>query len=240
MTIASLVSIGDEVLSGDILNTNSRWLAQRLGERGVRVVRMLTIPDEVETIAQALRGETADAVIVTGGLGATHDDVTREGVARAFNLPLERHPEAEAHLRRLFPPGRFLEQNLAMADLPRGCEVIPNPVGAAPGFIIGRVHVLPGVPREMEAMFTLIAHRFTGEAWSTGWLVTPRFEVEIGDTLRECLREFPGLKLGSYPTQLEEGGRRRYIVKVKLEARDPLLLQRAQEWLAPRIRGTRG
>jgi len=134
---AVIVCIGDELLSGDIADLNSTWLAKNLTELGTVVKRIEVVPDDVGVIAQTLKEIKADKVIVTGGLGPTHDDVTRQAVALAFGRHLIRDPEAvkvvEASAAR---HGRSpLPSSYSMADIPDNTTVIPNPVGAAP-----RVH----------------------------------------------------------------------------------------------------
>lgn len=245
---ATLITVGDEILAGDILNTNARWLARELRARGAPVVRMVTVSDDVEAIAHAIRSERGETpnpplprpshILVTGGLGATPDDVTREGVARAFGRPVARSPAAEAFLRSRFS-GKLLEMNLALADLPEGAEVIANPVGAAPGFIVENVVVLPGVPREMEAMFSLVADRFAGAPVHTEWLTTSRFEVEIKEVLREAVAAFPQVRIGSYPVRTEEGGKPKWFVKLKMASTDRGAVERCREFLAGRIRDAR-
>lgn len=247
MPIASLVTIGDEILAGDILNTNARWLAQEMRKRGVPIVRMVTVSDDVDIIARAIRAERGgppppgpvpDHILVTGGLGSTPDDVTREGVAAAFGRGLVRNPEAEALLKARFT-GKMLELNMVMATLPEGAEAIRNPAGAAPGFIVENVVVLPGVPREMEAMFSFVADRFTGPPLHTEWLTTSRFEVEITHTLAEAVRKFPEVRIGSYPVRAEEGGKPKFIVKLKMASTDRGAVDRCKAFLAGQIRDAR-
>ncbi len=247
MPTASLLTIGDEILAGDILNTNARWLAQVMRKRGVPVVRMVTVSDDVEVIVRAIRmergeppspGPLPDHILVTGGLGATPDDVTREGVAAAFGRKLVRNPEAEALLRARFS-GKLLEMNMVMATLPEGAEAIKNPVGAAPGFIVENVVVLPGVPREMEAMFPLVADRFTGPPLHTEWLATSRFEVEITPVLAEAVKRFPEVRIGSYPVRTEEDGKPRWFVKLKMASTDRGAVERCREFLKGQIRDAR-
>lgn len=249
MPTASLLTVGDEILAGDILNTNARWLAQEMRKRGVPVVRMVTVSDDVDIIAQALRmelameevqppGPVADHLLVTGGLGATPDDVTREGVAAAFGRKLVRNPEAEALLKARLT-GKLLEMNMVMATLPEGAEAIRNPAGAAPGFIVENVVVLPGVPREMEAMFPLVADRFAGPPLHTEWLTTNRFEVEITPVLAKAVGKFPEVRIGSYPVRVEEGGKLKSVVKLKMASTDRGAVERCREFLKGQIRDAR-
>jgi nicotinamide-nucleotide amidase len=157
---AELIGIGTEILLGQIANTNARWMSERLAEIGVDVVRHQVVGDNVERIAEAVRLalSRADAVLATGGLGPTGDDVTRQGLAEALALPMERRPEIEEFLREKFRRlGREMpESNLVQADVPKGCRYILPERGTAPG-LVGevdgkRVYAVPGVPAEMEEM----------------------------------------------------------------------------------------
>lgn len=159
---AELVAVGSELTSGHVLNTNVCWLSQRLADCGIRTVFHTTVGDEAERMAEALRTATrrADLVIVTGGLGPTRDDFTREVIARAAGKPLVRHQPSVEDIAGKFRRfgARLTENNLQQAYIPEGAEVIPNRRGTAPGFALrvgGAVVVaLPGVPREMKLMFS--------------------------------------------------------------------------------------
>ena len=157
---AEIVTIGTEFVLGESVDTNSTWLSARLTELGIPVLRHTSIDDDVDRIADVLAEALAraDAVLVTGGLGPTQDDLTRIAVARVAGVPLERRPDLEEHVREHFRrTGREMPRsNLVQADLPRGARVLP-PQGTAAGFAVAVdgavVYCLPGVPREMRAMF---------------------------------------------------------------------------------------
>lgn len=226
---AVIVCIGDELLAGDIADLNSTWLAKNLTELGAVVKRIEVIPDDVDVIVRTLKDIKADKVVVTGGLGPTHDDVTRLAVAKAFNRRLIRDPEAvkvveASAARRSRAP---LPQSYNMADIPENTAVIPNPVGAAPGFIVeGRVYTFPGVPSEMKAMFELVKDQFHGPKLLVDWLITTRPESGIVTDLNEAVRLFPEVAFGSYPSN---------VVKIKMKSYDAGRLQAAKEWLSKRI-----
>ncbi len=156
---AELVAVGSELLLGESVDTNSAWISARLAEIGVDVYRHTTVGDNVGRMADVLREalRRSDAVIVTGGLGPTQDDLTRNAVARVAGVDLRRHDEIVDHLGAYFARigRRLTDNNLVQADLPVGARVI-DPVGTAPGFALevgdAVVYALPGVPREMEAM----------------------------------------------------------------------------------------
>jgi nicotinamide-nucleotide amidase len=155
-----LVTVGDELLRGDTVNGNAGWLGRRLTEAGVRVVRDVVVPDDTETIRTALQEALTrvDVVIVTGGLGGTSDDVTRDALARAAGVVLRRDPALEARLReRATTRGvPVRESALRMADVPEGARLLPNPAGVAPGLRLelpgGAAYALPGMPEEMRAI----------------------------------------------------------------------------------------
>lgn len=156
---AYLISVGNELLIGRVVNTNMAWLGARLSSMGYRVEAGLVVPDELDLIAWAFstaveRG--ARVVVSTGGLGPTFDDMTAEGLARAMGVELVVNEEALEMVRRKYG-GELTESRVKMAKLPRGARPIPNPVGTAPGVEVewrgALIFLLPGVPAEMEAMF---------------------------------------------------------------------------------------
>src|SRR5215470_11569997 len=160
MATACVLTIGNELVSGDIPNTNGAWLARRLAPLGVEVRLIAAVPDEIDAIADFVRVEAprADFVLVTGGLGGTPDDLTREAIAHAFGLAQEEVPELAADLRSRFTHDP--EYAAAWARLPAGSRPLANPLGGAPGFAIENVYVMPGLPAEMEAMFDGVAEEF--------------------------------------------------------------------------------
>ncbi|HWL37707.1 MAG TPA: competence/damage-inducible protein A [Frankiaceae bacterium] len=157
-----LLAVGTELLFGDIVNTNAAWLGRRLAEVGMDVTTSVVVGDNVARIADALTVALgrADAVVVTGGIGPTQDDLTREAFAAAAGVSLERDPALEQALRDRFTALRrdVPEMNYRQADLPAGATSIPNPKGSAPGVRAeiggGVAYALPGVPHEMKQMFT--------------------------------------------------------------------------------------
>ncbi len=167
---AELLAVGDELLFGDIVNGNAAWLGRQLADVGVVLTTSTVVGDDIEMIATRVSEGLgrADAVIMTGGLGPTQDDLTREGIARAAGVGLRRDPFLEATLRRRFRAlgregstgsgVRAPEMNYRQADLPEGAEPLPNEVGTAPGIRLetagGVVYAMPGVPHEMYPMFT--------------------------------------------------------------------------------------
>jgi nicotinamide-nucleotide amidase len=201
MATAAIVTIGNEVLSGDTLNTNAAWLAKRLEPLGVRVRLTAALPDEIDIIAAFVREQAAafDFVLVTGGLGGTPDDLTREALAEAFELAQEEVAALAADLRARFT--RDPEYAAKWARLPAGARPLANPRGGAPGFVVENVYVFPGLPAEMEAMFDLIADEFSGAPPIAAWRRTYRTrESEIASLLAEAGERWPDVLVGSYPS----------------------------------------
>jgi len=236
---AVLLTVGNEIVSGDVENTNASWLARRLAALGVSVQLTAAVRDEIETIAAFLRAETprADVVIVTGGLGGTPDDLTREAVAAAFDVPTEEQEPLASELRHRFAGRGLGEYAARWARLPRGAEPLANPLGGAPGFVVGNVYVLPGLPSEMEAMFDGIAGRFAGGAPIASWRARYRTtEGEIVAVLEEATGRFAAVSVGSYPRFTADGPE----VDVVLKSSDEAALAEAIAWVERALSGGRG
>lgn len=159
---AVIFTIGDELLIGQVLNSNAAWLGEQLGLSGIDVVRVVTVGDDLEVLARELGRamDESDLVVTTGGLGPTHDDVTRDAIAQRFGLELEFHEEIYQRIRRRFESRgrRMAESNRSQAMVPAGFAVLPNQAGTAPGLWYdggsrGMLAVLPGVPHEMKRLF---------------------------------------------------------------------------------------
>jgi competence/damage-inducible protein CinA-like protein len=161
---AELVSVGTELLLGQIEDTNARWISEQLAAIGVDVLRRQTVGDNLDRIVEVIgqAAARADVVLVTGGLGPTQDDLTRDAIARVAGLELERHPEIEEMLRekfRGFSARPMPLNNLRQADVPAGARTITPERGTAPGLILElpsrtRIYAMPGVPDEMVEMMT--------------------------------------------------------------------------------------
>jgi len=221
---AAVVTVGDELLVGDTENTNATWLCDRLDERGVVVRRVTVLPDEVGEIARVVNEYHAeyDAVIVTGGLGPTHDDVTMDGVAAAFGRGLERNEEAAAWLA----DRGYSADDLAAetTHLPADCRPLANETGVAPGAVVESAYVLPGVPTEMKAMFESVADEFEGTPTHTVTVDVDEPESALLDRFTELQEEFD-VSVGSYPGE---------SVRVKITATSPAEAERAAEWVRER------
>ncbi|WP_343716351.1 molybdopterin-binding protein [Inquilinus sp.] len=199
---AAVLVIGDEILSGRTKDANMGFLAERLTGLGIRLREARVVPDVPEEIVAAVNALRAryDYVFTTGGIGPTHDDITAECIAQAFGVPLLRHPEAVRRLEAHYEPGQLNEARLRMANVPEGGTLIDNPVSAAPGFRIGNVHVMAGVPRIMQAMFDGIAPTLAGGDKVLSRTVTCDLgEGVIAAGLGAIAAEYPELSVGSYP-----------------------------------------
>jgi len=199
---AALIVIGNEVLSGRTQDLNVQFLGSRLNDLGVRLAEVRIVADVTDSIVSAInacRGEY-DYVFTTGGIGPTHDDITSAAVAKAFAVPLVRHPDALAALQ-LHYRGRDLNpERLKMADVPEGAVLIDNPISKAPGFRIDNVFVLPGVPKILQAMFEGIKDRLTGGAPMLSRTVVAFVgEGDLAGGLGRVQGDHPGLEIGSYP-----------------------------------------
>jgi len=229
---AAILTIGNEVVSGDVSNTNATWLAQRLESLGVRVVIAATVPDEIEAIAEFVRRERGGVqhLIVTGGLGGTPDDITREALAAAFEVHQVNVPDLAAELRARFP--RHPDYAARWALLPAGSRPLVNPHGGAPGFQLENVWVLPGLPSEMEAMFDAYAEELRGElpinAWRRAYQTR---ESEIVHLLTGATVRWPQVSIGSYPRFMPQGPE----VEVVLKSVDAKALAEAIAWLEPAL-----
>ncbi len=200
-----VVVIGNEVLSGRTQDANIRHLATRLGELGLPVREVRVIPDVASVIVETINEVRArhGHVFTTGGIGPTHDDITSECVAAAFGVPWEPHAQAMALLAPYYE-SRGIDFNAArrrMATTPRGATLIDNPVSVAPGFSIGNVHVMAGVPSIMRGMFEALVPRLPAGARIEMRAVHARdvFEGALAAELGAIATAYPSLDIGSYP-----------------------------------------
>jgi molybdenum cofactor synthesis domain-containing protein len=228
----AILTIGNEILCGDVQDFNGCWLTRGFYRRGVDVGILLTLPDEERLVAAHLRGlaRRYEPVITTGGIGATLDDITRQAVARATNRPLELNGEAMEAMEK----GRskkLTETQKRMAHLPRGCRLIPNRLGKAPGFVVDNIFVFPGVPEMLHDMFPIVAEEFRSSPFVEKTLTTRRYESEIAGLLEELDEKFEGIRIGSYPKKDDEG----YYVLIVLKSKNAELLAAAGDWLAERL-----
>jgi molybdenum cofactor synthesis domain-containing protein len=228
MASATILTIGNELVSGDVANTNGSWLAQRLEALGVSVDLIASLPDVVDRIAEFVRhyAGRSDYLLVTGGLGGTPDDLTREAIAAAFQVEREEVPEVAARLRQRFQ--RDPEYVARWAQLPVGSRPLENPLGGAPGFVLANVYVMPGLPAEMEAMFETVVEELRDErpigSWRRRYRTT---EGRIVRVLEQMTERHPQVIVGSYPSFSPDGSE----VEVVVKSSDAQELEAATAWI---------
>jgi molybdenum cofactor synthesis domain-containing protein len=199
---AAVLIIGNEILSGRTKDVNLGFLAEELTKLGIRLREARVVADVEGEIVAAVNECRAryDYVFTTGGIGPTHDDITSGSVARAFGVPLILDQRARALLARSYPPGGLNEARLRMAHVPEGASLVENPVSAAPGFRMGNVFVLAGVPAIMRAMFDCLKGSLVGGSPVLSLTVSAFLgEGMIAAGLGALQQRYVDLDIGSYP-----------------------------------------
>jgi len=203
---AAMLVIGDEILSGRTRDANMHYLAGELTKAGIDLREVRIVSDEADAIVSALNGLRGahETVFTSGGIGPTHDDITADCVARAFGVPVDVRSDARALLQAHYDrQGTELNAaRLRMARIPEGAVLIDNPVSVAPGFTIGNVHVMAGVPAVFQAMVASVLPTLTGGVpLLSQTLRIQRGEGDIAGPLGALAQAFPDLSIGSYPYQ---------------------------------------
>lgn len=221
---AALIVIGNEILSGKVADTNSTFLATELRALGVSLQRVLVIPDEIETIADAVRAYQPgfDVVFTSGGVGPTHDDVTIAGIARGLGRSVERHPTIEAQLRSHFGSA-VNAARLKLAEVVSGTELLFEGTLKFPLFQVENIYIFPGIPELFREKFLAIRDRFSVDPFYVRTIYAGVPETSIAPYLNRTVAEFPELLLGSYPKMNASD----YRVRVTLESKDRVYLERA-------------
>lgn len=235
----AILTVGDEVLAGDIENTNASWLASQLTDRGATVARILTVPDDHETIAEVVADWSAqfDAVIVTGGLGGTHDDVTVDALADALGTDVSVHDDVREDVIETIAEYRDRNPEVveahdldldvdAWAALPAGARPLINPEGLCPGCVADNVYAFPGIPDEMQALFEQVAAEFGGDTVSRT-LHTPQPEASLMEPIQGVREQFD-VTVGSYPSLRERN-------RIKVLGTDDATVDAAVAWLRERV-----
>ena len=232
MPTAALLVIGNEILSGKVVDTNSPFLAAELRKLGVDLERILTIPDEIDLIASEVRAmsEAYDFVFTSGGIGPTHDDLTMDAIAKAFDRQLELNLSMMERMERHqgTPPN---ESQRKMALIPAGSTLLDSGDLWFPLVVVENVYVFPGIPELLRKKFDGARERFRGVPFVLRRVFVRLMESEIAEELHLLLGEFPDLLLGSYPKIQEESFR----VLLTLESRDEHYVQRALDSLLARL-----
>ena len=240
---AEILSIGNELLIGHTLDTNSHWIAKRLNKQGWVLQRVTQIRDSQESIVSGIRGSVRrkPVVLITlGGLGPTHDDMTLAGVSKAIRAPLTINAEAlrlvEDHYRRLEARPKLTMYRTKMAMLPRGATPLKNPVGTAPGVRLEKsgttIFCLPGVPTEMKAIFQSSIAGFLS-SFTTSPPVELQFKIAgiiesaLAPILDQARKAYPGLYFKSHPRGRETGVRP--LILLHIYSTDPKFAGRVSE-----------
>jgi molybdenum cofactor synthesis domain-containing protein len=217
---AAILVIGDEILSGRTKDKNIGYIAEFLTGIGIDVREVRVVPDvEAEIVAavNALR-QRYDHLFTTGGIGPTHDDITADAVAKAFGVPIDEDPRAVDILRRHYKDGDLTPARLRMARIPDGADLIANPVSGAPGFRIGNVVVMAGVPHIMQRMLDSVAATLATGAPMIAETVSPGLgigEGMIAQPLEAIAREHPQVTIGSYPSFGPSGFQTQLVIRGK-------------------------
>jgi molybdenum cofactor synthesis domain-containing protein len=233
---AAVLVIGDEILSGRTQDTNTNYIARFLGSLGIDLKEARVVPDIEDEIVAALNALRAryTYVFTTGGIGPTHDDITADAVAKAFGVGIDYHPEALAMLAaRYANPADFNDMRKRMARIPLTAELVKNSASTAPGFRIGNVFVMAGVPMIMRAMLEDIEPRLERGALVHSATVQARIgEGKIAAGLQIIQKNFPDLAIGSYPYYREDG----FGVQLVARGRDAVKVEAASGEIEALIR----
>jgi molybdenum cofactor synthesis domain-containing protein len=237
MTTAAIMIVGNEILSGRTQDINIQFIAERLAMRGIKLTEIRVVRDEEAAIVKAARdlAKEYDYVFSTGGIGPTHDDITAECLAKAFNTPLEINAEARRRMEEYYA-ARGVELNegrLRMARIPAGATLIDNPISASPGFKINNVYVMAGVPKIMQAMFlsfeTTLAQ---GIPLLANTISCALREGDIAIEMEAIQKQFPEVEIGSYPVIVSEG----FSLSLVLRGTDEKTLKAATDKIVAMIK----
>ncbi len=231
---AGLLVIGDEILSGRTKDKNIGFIASHCTGIGIRLKEVRVVADDETAIISAVNilREAYTYVFTTGGIGPTHDDITADSIARAFGVSIDIDPRAVALMRERYAEADLTPARLRMARIPAGAVLIENPVSKVPGFMIGNVVVMAGVPAIMQAMLLAVTPSLkTGAKHFSESIHVNAPESKIAFPLAEAQRVFPEVAMGSYPF-FEDG---RYGTNLVLTSADTALLARARAELIARL-----
>ena len=235
---AAVLVIGNEILSGRTKDVNLGFLAEQLTALGIRLREARVIADLEADIVATVNETRAryDYVFTTGGIGPTHDDITADSVAKAFGVGIDHHPEVVARFRERFQgAGELNEARLRMARIPDGAELIQSATILAPGFKIGNVIVMAGVPSIMQAMMDIITPKLkSGVRMLSDSVRANAREGDIGGPLREIAIAHPDTIIGSYPFQDED---KKPNTNLVVRSRDPDKLQAAMNAVKEMLAG---
>jgi molybdenum cofactor synthesis domain-containing protein len=236
---AALVVIGDEILSGRTQDKNVGQVALWLNDHGIRLAEVRIVPDDPGRIGETVNELRAahDYLFTTGGIGPTHDDITADAIAKAFGVAIDFDPRAIAILKTRYGSADLNEARMRMARIPAGGDLITNSVSQAPGFTLGNVHVMAGVPSIMQAMLDALAEKLpTGRKMLTRSVPAGMGEGKIATRLGEIQAAYPEVLIGSYPTFDPETG---FTTTIVVRSRDEAKLDAAEAAVSKLIRDLR-
>jgi molybdenum cofactor synthesis domain-containing protein len=225
---AGLLLIGDEILSGRTKDKNLGYIADYLTALGIDLKEARVVTDDESDIVAAVNALRSryTYVFTTGGIGPTHDDITADAIAKAFAVTIDHDPRAVAILKAHYSPGQLNEARMRMARIPEGAELIENPVSKAPGFRLGNVFVMAGVPKIMQAMMDQLGPRLTrGSPMISATVTAYIAEGDLAKPLDEIQDRYPEVTIGSYP--FEELGK--FGASLVLRSRDEGKLSAARQ-----------
>ncbi|MEM7176883.1 MAG: molybdopterin-binding protein [Pseudomonadota bacterium] len=236
---AAMLVIGDEILSGRTREANAAHLAGVMTEIGIALREIRVVPDEQEAIVAAVNEmrKRVSYLFTSGGIGPTHDDITADSIAAAFGVPIGVRADARAILEAYYSAGDLNDARLRMARIPDGAELIDNPLSQAPGFVLGNVHVMAGVPAIFEVMLAGLKPRLKGgPAVLSHSFRVPVPEGNIAATLGALAESYPGVSIGCYPfyrggmgtTLVLRSDRPEVLSKVAALLRDQLTVMTSQ------------
>ncbi len=230
---AAMLVIGDEILSGRTRDSNTHFLAQELTRHGIALTEARVVSDEAPAVIAAVNALRAsyDHVFTSDGIGPTHDDITADAIAAAFGTPIGHRADAMALLQAHYDRSGmvFNDARQRMARIPDGATLIDNPVSIAPGFTLGNVHVMAGVPRVFEAMVASVLPTLTGgDPLLSQSLRVMRGEGDVAAPFGALAAEYPDLSMGSYP--FNQNGA--YGTNLVVRGSDPARLNEAMLRLA--------
>ena len=234
---AAVLVIGDEILSGRTKDKNIGFIADLLTAIGIQLREVRVVPDVEDKIVaglNSLRG-AYDYVFTTGGIGPTHDDITADAIAKAFGVAIDVDPRAVAVMAPHYEARglEFTQSRRRMARIPAGADLIENTVSKAPGFMIGNVIVMAGVPNIMQAMMQAVTPRLaTGKKMLSAAVTVRRPESEIAELFAEVQKLHPAVPMGSYPFSDDQG----YGANLVLRSTDPDQLEAARQALIARLK----
>ncbi|CAH1665993.1 competence/damage-inducible protein A [Chelatococcus asaccharovorans] len=219
---AALLVIGDEILSGRTKDKNIGYIAEYLTAIGVDLTEVRVVSDDEAAIIDALNAlrQRYTYVFTTGGIGPTHDDITADSVAKAFGVPIHEDPRAIARLLERIKPEDLNEARRRMARIPEGADLVDNPVSKAPGFWIGNVIVMAGVPTIMQAMLDSVAPKLaTGRVMLSETIRAECKEGDVAGPLRAIAERYPDVMIGSYPFNDETGFKTNLVLRSREASR---------------------